>query len=624
MQNKLPFVIRVIDGRLFFRKGRIINGKIEDADYYFGEYIGYNKLEKKEAKDYTFYVTVPDDSTINAIKNPDYGYSSFLRELFDFYTIYMLDRKTSHFFGFITYDDIRENYLLPLEHHSALIPFEHQIAGANFIIKNKKALLFWETGTGKSLAALLAFDYLYHNGEVKNALIVCPNSLVLNWLENHIKSAYPQFNFDIENMKQDAVNVIPISDLSVNERITLLTFLQKAKGVIVITNYDTFSRMPDLDASVSFDYVIFDESHFMKNNSNRTKRIRDFIDFKYCVMLTGTPIDGKYIDYFNQFKICEYKEPFYVDNYRTFEARYIVTNYWSRNSANRKRYVDVYKILRYINNNSFELRKEQCLDLPDKIYTTQPIKLYDEHMTEYNKFVSTLTLNIDDIQEQIDTLLAKLEYTVDEKDREAIIEQLKALTGRKGKDYVASILPKILYARMLVSGVFYSGKNAKIDWLKENLHENEKYVIYCDFIHTVNRLYTELKEYNPEFLIERLYGYTSPEKRHEIVQKFNKTDEVNIIIANPKVGGIGIDLTAAHTCIFYENDLSYIVRKQAEDRLHRIGQNNKVEYIDLIAVGTIDNYVYELIMEKKQVTDDIYRISSLNQLKEIMTGGRLQ
>lgn len=621
---KLPLVVRVRGNMLLLRKARMVKSNIEDVDYYLKPYIYLNRLEEHQGNGYVYYSTEPDQETFQAIADPFNYESLFLRFLFDGFHIYMFDEQTTNFFGFRTYEDIRNEYFQPFEHHSVLRPFEHQIIGANYIIKNKKALLFWETGTGKSFAALLAFDYLYHRGEVKNMLIICPNSLVLNWFENHLRKAYPQFNYGYENKSQEQITVIPIAMLNINDRLNVLNYAQNLESVVVITNYDTFSRIDDVKMKLRFDYVIYDESHFLKNNSNRTKRIKEMIDANYVVMLTGTPADGKYIDYYNQFKLCNHALPFYVQNRTLFKEKYVVPNTWRRRKSNRSGYKNTYKLLRYVNNNSFELRKEQCIDLPEKIYSRQSIMLFEEHMREYEKFVSTLTLNIEEIQTQIDSLLQKLENVADESDKEALIEQLKALTARKGKDYVASILPKILYARMLVSGVFYSGKNAKIEWLKENLQENEKYVIYCDFTHTINRIYSELREHNPDLMIERLYGDTDSERRHQIIQKFNRSDELNIIIANPKVGGIGIDLTSASVCIFYENDLSYIVRKQAEDRLHRIGQKNNVEYIDLIAVGTIDEYVYEKIQNKQEILEDIYRISSLNQLQTIMRGGSLE
>ncbi|MEO0132634.1 MAG: DEAD/DEAH box helicase [candidate division WOR-3 bacterium] len=606
---KLPIVVRAKEGSLYLRKGRIVDGVIVDEDYYFSEMLGGVLLEKRQYNGRTYYVKKVDEDMLLFLENPERYYSYFVFQLFDHFEVYMYDEHTKAFFKFRTFDDIKHDYFERFEYRAKYKPFEHQVVGANFIVNNKKALLFWETGTGKSLAALLAFDYLYTRGIVKNMLIVCPNSLVLNWYEKHLMDCFPFYNYANDSNTNSNIDVVVISGLPVNERIRVLRGLCDKPNVIIITNYDTFSRMErDRKGKIKFDFVIFDESHYMKNNTNRTKNINALLSFDYCAMLTGTPIDGKYIDYYKQFAICGYQRPFFVGSITEFKREYMFQTRYGVS------YHRTYKILRYINNSSFELRKEQCLELPEKLYTPLHIDLTPKHMEEYRRFVSTLTLNVDEINTQIEQIIRKLE---EDKDNEELLEQLKALTARRGKDYVTSVLPKILYARMLVAGVFYSGKNAKIEWLKENLHEDEKYVIYCSFTHTINRITSELIG---DFRVSRIYGAIDADKRHDIVRKFNSSDDINVIVANPKVGGIGIDLTAAHTCIFFDNDPSYIVRKQAEDRLHRIGQTNKVQYIDLIARKTIDEYIYNIIARKKRISDELFNITT-SELKRILTGG---
>jgi SNF2 family DNA or RNA helicase len=69
-------------------------------------------------------------------------------------------------------------------------------------------------------------------------------------------------------------------------------------------------------------------------------------------------------------------------------------------------------------------------------------------------------------------------------------------------------------------------------------------------------------------------------------------------VGQPKTGGYGITLTAASTVIYYSNSYDLEIRLQSEDRAHRIGQTNKVTYVDIIAPDTIDEKILQALREK--------------------------
>jgi SNF2 family DNA or RNA helicase len=74
-------------------------------------------------------------------------------------------------------------------------------------------------------------------------------------------------------------------------------------------------------------------------------------------------------------------------------------------------------------------------------------------------------------------------------------------------------------------------------------------------------------------------------------------------VGHPKTGGYGLTLTAANTVIYYSNSYDLELRLQSEDRAHRIGQENKVTYIDLISPKTIDEKIVDALRNKIKIAD---------------------
>ena len=105
-------------------------------------------------------------------------------------------------------------------------------------------------------------------------------------------------------------------------------------------------------------------------------------------------------------------------------------------------------------------------------------------------------------------------------------------------------------------------------------------------------------EYGKES-VASYYGDTKDNIRQSIVDDFMVADsDLRFFIGNPKTGGYGLTLTSSHTVVYYSNDYSLEVRMQSEDRAHRIGQTQKVTYIDLMAEGTIDEKIVKALNNK--------------------------
>ena len=87
--------------------------------------------------------------------------------------------------------------------------------------------------------------------------------------------------------------------------------------------------------------------------------------------------------------------------------------------------------------------------------------------------------------------------------------------------------------------------------------------------------------------------------RDQIVSRFqDQEDDLKYLVANPKTGVYGLTLTASHTVVYYSNSYDLEIRLQSEDRAHRIGQKEKVTYVDLISEKTVDEFIVKNLRAK--------------------------
>ena len=133
-----------------------------------------------------------------------------------------------------------------------------------------------------------------------------------------------------------------------------------------------------------------------------------------------------------------------------------------------------------------------------------------------------------------------------------------------------------------------------------------KVIIWGNFTHDLEIIGEALtKQYGAES-VELFYGGTPGEERQLIVEKFqNKDDPLRFFVGQPRTGGYGLTLTEAKTVIYYSNGYDLEVRLQSEDRAHRIGQINKVTYIDIVADKTSDEKILRALRNKIDISSQV-------------------
>ena len=184
----------------------------------------------------------------------------------------------------------------------------------------------------------------------------------------------------------------------------------------------------------------------------------------------------------------------------------------------------------------------------------------------------------------------------------------------KDKDMtVQNVLIEMLRLHQITCGHFKPDngdvlniKNNRLTELMDVLSEApNKVIIWASYVQDIVTIYNEIKNtYGPKSVVQ-YYGAVNQDDRLEAVDRFQNDSECRFFIGNPQTGGFGLTLTAAQTVVYYSNSYNLEHRIQSEDRAHRIGQHNKVTYVDIICTGTVDERIAKSLRDKKQIATQV-------------------
>ena len=135
----------------------------------------------------------------------------------------------------------------------------------------------------------------------------------------------------------------------------------------------------------------------------------------------------------------------------------------------------------------------------------------------------------------------------------------------------------------------------------EDLPKDKKVVVFIRFIKEIQNVQSVLNDLNIKHV--SIYGGVTGQYRQENIKQFNKDAQVRVLIGQLDTAGLGINLTAAHYCVFLSNSYNYGSRAQCEDRLHRIGQDKNVTYIDCMMKNSIDETILKALTTKKGLAE---------------------
>lgn len=468
-----------------------------------------------------------------------------------------------------------------------LRPF--QKAGIEYSAKNKKVIIGDEMGLGKTIQAIGTIHYT----NAYPCLIVVPNSLKFNWRN------------ECEKWVSKRVKILH-ADSKIEEVLT-------SDVDILITNYNTVTKYEVQLKAFPWKGAILDESHYVKNpKAKRTVSVRHIIKGKgskveVALLLTGTAVVNRPLELTSQLDIIG-KLDSEFGGFWKFANRYCDAKReqfgWNFNGASNIE--ELHEKLRrvcYVRRD----KKQVLTELPEK--QRAGVYLEIDNRAEYRQaerdliaYLKGEEVSTEQLREYVKEINRRREGTEKPPIQfdELTEEQLSALR----KDYVAKKVNAAEAAEHLVrvnklKKLTAEGKfQSVVDWIEDFLESGEKLVVFAHHQDIIKRLADHFKA-------DYITGDVDVETRQGYVERFQNDPRSRVLFLNLKAGGVGLTLTAASNVAFVELGWTPSDMSQAEDRIHRIGQRNSVTAWYLMGENTIDNDIFELIEEKRKVTDGV-------------------
>ena len=452
--------------------------------------------------------------------------------------------------------DIPELPDLTVPHNLKIQPYPYQLKGIARGLELKRFMNCDEPGLGKTLQSIATINL----ADAFPCLVICPSSLKINWLRE-----WEKFTDKKAMILTDKV------------RDTWSFFFQTGMHQVFIVNYESLKKyfvqrikkaegwtLRDVEFRNSinlFKSVIIDESHRCKSASTQQAKFCKGIctGKEWVIELTGTPVVNRPKDLIPQLAILNRMEDF--GGYKPFVNRYCSGQ---REASN----------LKELNFNLWQhcmFRREKSLvltDLPDKIRQVNTCEI-----TNRKEYV--------DAERDLIMYLQKYKDADDDKIEKAL----------RGEVMVRINILRQISARGKVRDV--------IEFVIDFRENGKKIILFCSLHEVVD----QLKRYFPTAV--SVTGRDSQDEKQRAVDAFQNNPKADIIICSIKAAGVGLTLTASSNVAFVEFPWTYADCCQCEDRAHRIGQKDSVTCYYFLGRRTIDEKVYRIIQEKKNIANAV-------------------
>lgn len=466
-------------------------------------------------------------------------------------------------------------------------PYAHQLTALERSWERPEYALFLEMGTGKSKIIIDTIAMLYDEGRIEGALIVAPKGVYKNWEQKELPEHLPTHI--------DAQIITWSPEQTQKKKKDLERAFERDESLkLVVMNVEAFSTEKGYTFAETFlklkkALMAVDESTTIKNRG--AKRTKSLVKLgtkaTYRRIATGSPVTQSPLDLYSQ---CEFLDPWALgyNSFWAFQSRYarMLKRSVGTHSFNQiVGYQNLEELSKKIEEFSYRVRKEDCLDLPEKIYTRRTVEFTDEQVRIYAQMKN---LALAELEGQLAT--------------------------------APNVLTQILRLQQVCSGFVRMDDGTikhfptnKLNELKATLEEVDgKAIIWATFTHDLLEIEKLLQEVYGKDSVALYYGDTEIEQRQQIVKDFqNPSHPLRFFVGQPRTGGYGLTLTEAKTVIYYSNNYDLEIRLQSEDRAHRIGQKNNVTYVDIVTENTVEEKILKALRGKinlaTQVLNEDYK-----------------
>lgn len=451
--------------------------------------------------------------------------------------------------------------------------YEFQKEDVIKLVDRKSALIANEMGTGKTYEAI-ALD-LWRREDIPaewsgraKTLVIAPLTVTHSW-EQHFRDLAPE---------------LKVCKMDPKKRGNFLSTLYRDEADVFICHWESL-RLINKDVNqrgIIFHHIIADEVHRAKNRKAQQSRALKSLKGRYRTGLSGTPVTNKPHDLWN---ILDWLQKGSFGAYWTFYKRYVEYELTYPHEYHKvigpKNVEELHGRMAgfYVRRRKVDVLK----DLPDKYYDTIWVELDPKQRRAYDQMKKEMIAWLEN-QDDTKPLVAPV-----------VIAQLIRL------QQLAAAYADIIPSTRNDSGtsVVLTEPSSKLDALMQLLEDNpnESIVVFSQFKQLINLAAKRMESASIPYVT--ITGDVDQDGRRDAIERF-QSGEARVFLGTIAAGGEGITLTRASTVVFLDRDWSPGRNTQAEDRLHRIGQKNAVEVIDIVARNTIDLGRMQKIEMKKQ------------------------
>jgi len=488
------------------------------------------------------------------------------------------------------------------ELENVLRPYQKAgVAWLHFLRQNSfGGILADEMGLGKTLETLALLQSNRAGGAIASdnapslpSLIICPTSLVFNWV-NEARKFTP------------ALKVLPLEGTGRHG-----LFPEIRAHDLVVTSYALIRRDAERYRDLQFDTVVLDEAQHIKNRQTQNAQAVKAIRAWHRLVLTGTPLENSVLDLWS---IFDFLMPGYLGSAPDFRERYELPLARDKNPDVQDRLARRLRpfILR-------RLKREVAKDLPEKLEQVSFCELTDEQREVYQQVIEASRREVMDAvgaqglaRSRMVVLNALLRLR-------QICCDLRLLKRKPTAPPSPGDPSETEGGEPSSTRSSTSGKLELFsELLEEVLDGGHRVLVFSQFVSMLTLLRKKLTAEGIEFCY--LAGDTA--NRAQVVERFQRNEQIPVFLISLKAGGVGLNLTGADTVIHFDPWWNPAVEQQATDRAHRIGQTKMVTSYKLITRNTVEEKILALQTRKRGLIHAT--LGGEEQLSEAITWEEIQ